>query len=199
MAIEIDLNQFKNLDPENIGNWPLLVRAVIVIGCCIGVLFAGYYFHISTLQQQLVRAEQEEVKKRQEFENKQRLAANLAAYEQQMREMEETFDTMRRQLPRQTEVADLLVDITQTGLSSGLEFELFEPRSEVPKGFYAELPININISGQYHNFGEFVSGVAALPRIVTLHNLSISQVGSGGELSFSAVAKTYRYFETEEK
>ncbi|QEP45108.1 pilus assembly protein PilO [Ectothiorhodospiraceae bacterium BW-2] len=195
----MDLNQFKNLDPENIGNWPLLVRAVIVIGCCIGVLFAGYYFHISTLQQQLVRAEQEEVKKRQEFENKQRLAANLAAYEQQMREMEETFDTMRRQLPRQTEVADLLVDITQTGLSSGLEFELFEPRSEVPKGFYAELPININISGQYHNFGEFVSGVAALPRIVTLHNLSISQVGSGGELSFSAVAKTYRYFETEEK
>ncbi len=199
--MEIDLSQFQNLDPENIGNWPLLVRVVIVIGCCVGTLFAGYYFHISQMQRVLEKAQQEERRLRDDMDNKQRQAANLPAYEQQMREMNETFDTMRRQLPRQTEVADLLVDVTQAGLSSGLEFELFEPRAEIPKGFYAELPITIKISGNYHNFGDFVSSVAALPRIVTLHDLTISRNDKskgGNELILDATAKTYRYFEEEE-
>ncbi len=111
--------------------------------------------------------------------------------------MRESFGAMLRQLPNKTEVADLLVDVSQTGLASGLEFELFKPQSENPREFYAELPISIRVIGEYHEFGNFVSGVAALPRIVTLHNVNISR--AGGMLSMDLTAKTYRYLETEER
>jgi len=112
--------------------------------------------------------------------------------------MRESFGAMLRQLPNQTEVADLLVDVSQTGLASGLEFELFQPRAETPKEFYAELPISIRVIGGYHEFGEFVSGVAALPRIVTIHDVSISRVGNTGLLGMNLTAKTYRYIEDDE-
>jgi len=112
--------------------------------------------------------------------------------------MRESFGAMLRQLPNQTEVADLLVDVSQTGLASGLEFELFQPRAEAPREFYAELPISIRVIGGYHEFGEFISGVAALPRIVTIHNVSISRTGNGN-LGMNLTAKTYRYIEEDDE
>jgi type IV pilus assembly protein PilO len=121
----------------------------------------------------------------------------LAAYEQQLEEMRESFGAMLRQLPNKTEVAELLVDISQTGLASGLEFELFKPQNEIPQEFYAELPISIRVKGDYHEFGNFVSGVAALPRIVTVHDVDITQ-GKDGELTMDLLAKTYRYMDEEE-
>lgn len=199
--MNIDLNniadQFSGLDPENIGNWPVLVRALIVIALIAAVLFAGYYFDTQNQLDELDRKEKEEVRLKQDFEKKQAKAVNLEAYRQQMNEMEESFGTMLRQLPSKTEVADLLVDITQTGLASGLEFDLFKPGNEVPREFYAELPISIEVKGDYHQLGEFVSGVAALPRIVTLHNIEVSPEKESG-LKMSATAKTYRYLDEDE-
>lgn len=199
--MNIDLNniaeQFSGLDPENIGNWPILVRALIVIAIAAAVLVAGYYLDTQNQLAELERKEKEEVRLKQDFETKQAKAVNLEAYRQQMKEMEESFGTMLRQLPSKTEVADLLVDITQTGLASGLEFDLFKPSNEVPKDFYAELPISIEVKGDYHQLGEFVSGVAALPRIVTLHNIEVTPEKEGG-LIVSATAKTYRYLDEDE-
>ena len=145
----------------------------------------------------LEKAESKELELRQTFEAKAKKAANLAAYEQQLDEMKESFGAMLRQLPNKTEVAELLVDISQTGLASGLEFELFKPQTEVPKEFYAELPISIRVKGNYHEFGNFISGVAALPRIVTVHDINM-QPGEDGELTMDMLAKTYRYMDEEE-
>ena len=136
---------------------------------------------------------------REEFEIKQARAANLGAYKAQLAEMRESFGTMLRQLPNRTEVAGLLVDVSQTGLASGLKFELFQPQKEVPREFYAELPIKLRVTGNYHQFGEFVSGLAALPRIVTIHDIVIKprepKGGDEGSLELNATAKTYRYLE----
>jgi type IV pilus assembly protein PilO len=199
--VSFDLNdfadQFKNLDPDNIGNWPILVRGLIVAFVAAAVLAAGYYFDTQNQLSILASAESKEVNLKRDFEAKQAKAANLDAYKAQMKEMEESFGTMLRQLPSKTEVADLLVDITQTGLASGLEFDLFKPKNEIPKEFYAELPISVDVTGKYHQLGEFVSGIAALPRIVTLHNISI-KAEKGGVLKMSATAKTYRYLDEEE-
>ena len=199
--MSFDLNdfadQFKNLDPENIGNWPILVRGLIVVFVAAAVLAAGFYFDTQEQLNVLAQTEQKETVLKQSFETKQAKAANLDAYKAQMKEMEESFGTMLRQLPSKTEVADLLVDITQTGLASGLEFDLFKPKNEIPKEFYAELPISLDVTGKYHQLGEFVSGIAALPRIVTLHDISI-KAGTDGVLKMSATAKTYRYLDEEE-
>lgn len=198
----LDLSQY---DLDNIGIWPVWLKSAVIAVLCAVVFGAGYWFDT---RHQLVKLDQEQ--KRQDtllkdFEKKQAKAASLEAYRQQMAEMEESFGTMLRQLPSKTEVADLLVDITQTGLASGLEFTLFQPKSEIPKEFYAELPISLRITGQYHEFGAFVSGVAALPRIVTLHDIKISKPTAGRgrsagltELSLEATAKTYRYLDDEE-
>lgn len=204
MAIDINniQEQFSNLDPENIGNWPILVRALMIIATAVAVLGAVYYFDTQHQLTELEKSQQKEVTLKSTFEAKQGKAASLDAYKEQMKEMEESFGTMLRQLPSKTEVADLLVDITQTGLATGLEFELFQPKPEIKKEFYAELPIDIKVKGGYHELGGFVSGIAALPRIVTIHNITIKSVkGSAGEetiLSMSAVAKTYRYLDDEE-
>jgi len=199
--VSFDVNdfadQFKNLDPDNIGNWPVLVRSLIVIAVIAVVLAAGYYFDTQKQIESLTRAESQEKTLKSNFERKQAKAANLDAYKAQMKEMEESFGTMLRQLPSKTEVADLLVDITQTGLASGLEFDLFKPKAEIPKEFYAELPISLQVSGNYHQLGEFVSGIAALPRIVTLHDIEIKSDNEGA-LTMSATAKTYRYLDEEE-
>lgn len=204
--MNIDINniseQFSNLDPENIGNWPILVRIIIILGVSIGILAAVYYLDTQDQLLTLERRQKEEVTLKGTFEKKQAKAATLDAYKEQMKEMEESFGTMLRQLPSKTEVADLLVDITQTGLASGLEFDLFQPKPEVPKEFYAELPIEIKVKGDYHQLGEFVSGIAALPRIVTIHNIDIKiEKGMGGnssKLAMAAIAKTYRYLDEEE-
>jgi type IV pilus assembly protein PilO len=149
----------------------------------------------------LQRAEADELDLRSQFENKQQRAANLDAYKAQLVEMERSFGAMLRQLPGKTEVPNLLVDISQTGLAAGLQEKLFQPGAEESKGFYAELPIKIRLVGSYHEFGTFVSGIAALPRIVTLHDIQITPLGdkAGGydNLVMDVTAKTYRYIEDE--
>lgn len=194
--MDLNLSDFRNLDPNNIGSWPVVARAGVIVILCAAILGAGYYFDTKEQEIVLEQAKAEEVKLRKTFETKQKKAANLDAYKNQMGEMEESFGTMLRQLPSKTEVAELLVDITQTGLASGLEFSLFQPKGEVPKEFYAELPIVLTVSGGYHQIGDFISGVAGLPRIVTLHDITLNE--SQGTLEMDAVAKTYRYLDEEE-
>ena len=192
MNLELD-----QLDLANVARWPAAARAVVILFLMGGVIFLGYWFHTKDQLLELDKAEQQETDLRVIFEKKAQQAANLEAYEKQLEEMRESFGAMLRQLPNKTEVADLLVDVSQTGLASGLEFELFKPQQENPREFYAELPISIRVIGEYHEFGNFVSGVAALPRIVTLHNVNINRVGN--MLAMDLTAKTYRYLESEER
>jgi type IV pilus assembly protein PilO len=192
--MNMDLN---DLDLANVARWPLAARLVVILFLMGGVIFLGYWFHTKDQLVVLEEAEQQEQNLRVIFEKKAQQAANLEAYEQQLEEMRESFGAMLRQLPNKTEVADLLVDVSQTGLASGLEFVLFQPQAESPREFYAELPISISVTGDYHEFGNFVSGVAALPRIVTIHNVSIKE--SGDQLSMNLTAKTYRYLEDSER
>lgn len=191
--------QFSNLDPDNIGNWPVVVKSLIIIIICAAVLGAGYYFDTQGQQAELNRVAAEEAGLWSTFETKQKKAANLGAYKAQMKEMEDSFGTMLRQLPSKNEVADLLVDITQTGLATGLEFELFKPNKETKKEFYAVLPIDIDVTGGYGSIGEFISGIAALPRIVTVHDIRLNVADKAtGQLKMKATAKTYRYLDEEE-
>lgn len=189
---------FQNLDINNVGNWPWPAKAVLIIVVCAGIGYATYHYDISKQQETLAKVQSEEQQLRQTFEIKQKKAANLEALKQQLAEMKQSFGDMLRQLPNETEVAGLLVDISQTGLAAGLEFDLFKPGAEIPSEFYAELPIEIQVTGNYHELGEFVSGVAALPRIVTTHNVKISPDGESGDLTMKAIAKTYRALEEEE-
>ncbi len=194
-----DLNNL-NLDPNNIGSWPLTVRVIVIVLLCLVLLFAGYYLDTSDQLLELETAQAKESSLKQEFETKQAKAANLGAYQEQMKEMQRSFGALLQQLPGKTEVAGLLVDISRVGILSGLEFELFKPEAEIPKEFYAELPIKIRVKGSYHEFGNFASGTAALPRIVTLHNLSITskvKKGEDGRMVMEATAKTYRYLEKD--
>ena len=196
---DIDLN---NLDINNIGSWPVAIKGVLIAVVSVGVLALGYFVDIQAQQQNLEQITHQEKSLKQDFEAKQARAANLDAYKAQMVEMENSFGAMIRQLPSKTEVEDLLVDISQTGLASGIEFQLFKPLSEKHIEFYAELPITLKMTGTYHQFGEFVSGIAALPRIVTLENISIvggkGKKGEKGNLTMKATAKTYRYLDENE-
>ncbi len=196
----MDLRELNELDLNNIGEWPPAIKALVILIGCIAIGGAVYYLDT---QNQLLRLDQERAKElelRQTFETKQRKAANLDAYRQQLEEMKESFGAMLRQLPDKTEVAALLVDVSQTGLAAGLEFELFQPEGEQSKDFYAELPINIRVTGHYHEFGRFISGLAALPRIVTIHDVKISNPGgergtADAKLLLQAQVKTYRYLD----
>ena len=166
------------------------------------VLGAGYWFESRGQLPELDQARQQELDLKAAFTAKAVKAANLEAYKLQLEEMKQSFGAMLRQLPDKTQVAELLVDISQAGLASGLEFELFKPEAEIPKDFYAELPITIRVKGRYHDFGAFVSGVAALPRIVTLHDTNIKPAGAekgqdSSRLLMDLTAKTYRYIEEE--
>ena len=193
---DFDLN---DLDINTIGSWPMAAKAAVIAVVCIIVLVLGYFLDIKDQQKKLTLTQQRETSLKADYEKKQAKAANLDAYKKQMKEMEESFGTMLRQLPSKTEVEDLLVDISQTGLASGIEFELFKPAPERFIEFYAELPISIKMKGTYHEFGDFISGVAALPRIVTLHNISIDTKDKNPEnLIMSLTAKTYRYLDENE-
>jgi type IV pilus assembly protein PilO len=197
------VEQLRTLDPRDVGRWPLAVRAFFValtFVVCAG--FAWYMFVWDNDRPVLQKAEADELDLRNQFANKQQRAANLDAYKAQLGEMERSFGAMLRQLPGKTEVPNLLVDISQTGLAAGLQEKLFQPATEQTKGFYAELPIKIRLVGSYHEFGTFVSGIAALPRIVTLHDIVITPAGdakAGGydNLTMDVTAKTYRYIEDE--
>jgi type IV pilus assembly protein PilO len=193
--MNVNINE---LDLANVASWPTAARAVLILFLMGGVIFLGYWFHTKDQLVELDSAVNKEEGLKVIFETKARQAANLEAYEKQLEEMRESFGAMLRQLPNQTEVADLLVDVSQTGLASGLEFELFKPLAETPKEFYAEMPISIRVIGGYHEFGEFISGVAALPRIVTIHDVSISPAGESDLLGMNLTAKTYRYIEGDE-
>ena len=192
------VDDLKNLDQNNPGSWPLPIQLAAAALLCVVLIGAGYKFDWSKQIEELNGVEAKEQELKTTFESKQKKVANLVPLREQMKEMEQSFGDMVRQLPNKTEVAGLLVDISQTGLASGLEFELFQPRGEVPSEFYAELPISIKVKGSYHQMGEFVSGLAALPRIVTTHDIKIQKAGGDGGLSMSATAKTYRAIEDEE-
>ena len=193
----MDLNE---LDLTNVARWPATAQAVVILLLMASVIFLGYWFHTKDQLVVLEDAEKKEENLKLVFEKKAKQAVNLEAYEKQLEEMRESFGAMLRQLPNETEVADLLVDVSQTGLASGLEFELFQPGGENPREFYAEMPINIRVIGNYHEFGDFVSGVAALPRIVTLHNIRIGRVSpTSTTLAMDLTAKTYRYLEDNER
>ena len=192
---EFDLG---DLDFENVGSWPTAIKAIIFIVLLGGVLAAGYYYHIQELQLQLAKVEATEVKLRQEFEKKAFQAANLDAYRQQMVEMEESFGALVSQLPSETEVPGLLEDITNKGLLNGLNIASIDLKPESAKEFYVELPIAISASGSYHDLGAFISGMAGLPRIVTLHDFNIALKGNNAnDLKMSIIAKTYRYKDGE--
>jgi len=195
----VNLSELRNfdLDFQNVAGWPLAIKAVAVLVVCAAVLGAGYWFDTQHQLQALDQEKQKETELKSKFETKHAKAINLEGYKQQMVEMQNTFGAMLRQLPSKTEVAGLLVDISQTGLASGLEFELFQPKAESPEEFYAELPINIRVTGTYHEFGNFVSGVAALPRIVTLHDITIKPREK--QFVMEALAKTYRYIDEDQE
>jgi len=192
----VNLQELNDLDFNNIGNWPVPAKAFIILLLCVGVAVGWYYFNTEQQLIDLDSVEKKELSLRTEFENKQAKAVNLEKYKKQLEEMKQSFGAMLRQLPNKTEVADLLVDVSQTGLAAGLEFELFNPQDEVPREFYAELPIKLQVFGDYHELGNFISGLAALPRIVTIHDVTVSP-RSGDVLVMTATAKTYRYLEEE--
>ena len=194
------IDELKNLDANDVGRWPLIFRVGVIAIVFVLVVGAGiYYTIIEDKAPALERVRQEEQTLRDVFENKQRKAANFDAYKTQLAQMEQSFGTMLRQLPGETEIPSLIVDISQTGLAAGLQEKLFVPQSEVPRDFYAEKPITISLSGGYHEIANFVSGIAALPRIVTLHDINISPEDPAeyDVLTLSVTAKTYRYIEEE--
>lgn len=195
------VEQLRQVDWNDPGRWPLPVHAGAVVLAFLVLTGAfSYYFVISEKKPELEKKEREEVQLRQTFRDKHKKAVNLDVYEQQLKDIERSFGALLRQLPGKTEVPNLLVDISQTGVAAGLEEKLFQPSAEVRKDFYAELPIKIRLSGSYHEFGEFVSGIAALPRIVTLHDISIkSERGAPfDQLTLDLTARTYRYLDDEE-
>jgi type IV pilus assembly protein PilO len=188
----IDIN---DLDTNNIGTWPPAIKVLTGIVVAILVLSIGYSFSTSELESQLELKRKEESTLKEQFASKSHLAANLELYTQQMKEMENSSGVLLRQLPSDTEVPGLLEDITRTGLGSGLEFEEIKLLPEVTQPFYIELPIQITVTGAYHDQATFVSGVAGLPRIVTLHDFDLAPVNPDGgpKLRMSILAKTYRY------
>ena len=203
MALEDTLRAVRDfdladLDFENVGSWPAPIKILIFLVLLIAVLVGGYYYHIEDLQLQLAKQESEEVKLKKEFEKKAFQAANLDAYRQQMVEMEESFGALVSQLPSDTEVPVLLEDITNKGLLHGLNIYSIDLQRERAQEFYVELPIAIVASGSYHDLGAFISGMAGLPRIVTLHDFNISaKGGDSNNLQMKIIAKTYRYKDGE--
>jgi type IV pilus assembly protein PilO len=195
------MEELRSLDPRDPGRWPLAIRTGAVALCFVvlsGVL--TYLFVWNDQRPELQRRADTEQQLRQEFKTKHAKAVNLDVYKTQLKDIERSFGALLRQLPGKTEVPNLLVDISQTGLSAGLEEKLFQPQPELKKEFYAELPIKISLTGSYHQFGEFVSGIAALPRIVTLHDIDIKTATKDAydQLTLELTAKTYRYLDEDE-
>ena len=187
---DFDIN---DLDFKSAGSWPFAIKLIVWVLVLAVVVFLGYYLHLNDMLDERSREEQKEVALKQEYEGKAFKAANLDVYRKQMKEMEKSFGALVRQLPSDTEVPGLLEDITHTGLGSGLEIDSIKLQPERAAEFYVELPIEIQVRGGYHDLGSFVSGVASLPRIVTLHDFDIKPTESGGLLTMTITAKTYRY------
>jgi type IV pilus assembly protein PilO len=202
------LNELRDLDFNDIGSAPVSVRYVLLSVLLIVILTVGYFLLVKNKIEQLERVQAQELALRSEFETKQQKAANLESYEAQLAEMQELLETMFRQLPSKTEMDKLLVDVSQTALGAGIDVQLFQPNAEAYHDFYAERPISVRMLGDYHQFGDFVDGVAALPRVVilTMHDISLRRanqrdigVGAGdGRLILEGNVKTYRYIDEEE-
>ncbi|MDX9739583.1 MAG: type 4a pilus biogenesis protein PilO [Gammaproteobacteria bacterium] len=210
MNLNFDLSQLREIDFNDVARWPRPIKAAAIVLLSVAVLGAGLWLDTKKQFESLETTRQQEKVLKDEFLVKQAKAANLDAYKAQMEEMRRSFGAMLRQLPSRTEVAELLVDVSQTGLQSGLEFELFKPEAERPADFYAELPIKMKVAGSYHEFGRFVSDVAALSRIVTLQDFTVGtrQTAAARDpkatrsiedpLVMEVTARTYRYLEDEE-
>lgn len=202
MALQDTIEQLQNfdfneLDVNNIGSWPTPVKAILMMILFVAVLGGGYYLHLTDKQTMLERVEVEEVNLRKDYESKSRQAANLDAYRRQREEMKATFGALLRQLPSDTEVPGLLEDITRTAVDNELTIESINLQNERQTEFYVELPMDIVVEGSYHKIGSFVSGVANLSRIVTLHDFKIAPQDSRQHLKMTILAKTYRYLEEE--
>jgi type IV pilus assembly protein PilO len=193
-----------HLEPDNIGNAPLSIKISLVVILFVAIVGAGLYFDTQEQLNTLGKHEGKEFELKEEFKVKAAQAAKLELYKEQLAEMEASFGALLRQLPETTEVESLLVDVSQTGLASGLEVKTFRPSAEQKKGFYAELPISIEVLGSFHQLATFISGIAALPRIVTISNMKLEpykdkKAGSNTKLKMSATAKTYRYLQENEQ
>ena len=202
------ITDLRDADFTDLGSAPATVRYTLLSVALILILVAGYYLFIGDKKDELEQTRQQELTLRSDFEYKQQKAANLDAYEKQLTDMQELLKTMFRQLPSKTEMDKLLVDVSQTALAAGIDVQLFEPQAESFQDFYAERPISVKMLGDYHEFGEFVSGVAALPRVVilTMHDISLKRAAAGqsrygdseGRLVLEGRVKTYRYVDDEE-
>lgn len=201
------LDSFRNLNPNDVGAWPLAPRVTALLALFVAVLVAGWWFSWSDELDSLKAKQDEELKFKDEYVVKKKQAANLDLYTQQLNEIDRSFGALLKQLPNKSEVESLLVEINQSGMGRGLQFELFKPGEEAIKDFYAELPISVRLTGSYHDFGAFAGDIGRLSRIVTLSNISISPVSDGkekdtkerdGVLAMDAVTKTFRYLDDDE-
>ena len=198
----MDLEELKNFDVSDLGKLgsaPLAIQAIFLALAFFAVLGLGYYLHTSSQLDELQSQEKKEAELKKEFERKHHKSANLEAYREQLTEMEHEFGALLRQLPGKTEIPAVILDVSQTGLSSGLQILLFKPQPEVSMGFYAEKPIKIKLRGKYDQMGRFASGIASLPRIATLDNIAIRPEKGSEALIMEVVAKTYRYLADDEQ
>ena len=193
----------QHMEPDNIGTAPMSVKAGVFGFLFVAIIAAGIYFDTQNQLTLLEKHERKENELKEEFKVKASQAAKLDLYKEQLAEMEASFGALLRQLPETTEVESLLVDVSQTGLAAGLEVKKFKPSAEEKKGFYAELPISLEVSGSYHQLATFISGIAALPRIVTISEMKLAPPAKGEDdndkLQMSATAKTYRYLQEDEQ
>lgn len=192
------VEDFRTLDPKDPGLWPLVPRIVILLGMFLALLFFAGWFGWRSQYEELDARRQDEAKLKEDWLNKKRQAVNLGEYRNQLAEIERSFGALLKQLPNAAEMESLLVDINQAGLGRGLQFELFKPGTEAVRDFYAELPITINLTGTYHDFGAFAGDVAKLSRIVTLNEINVSPAKAGSGLALGTTAKTFRYLDENE-
>ncbi len=196
-----------HLEPDNVGNAPMSIKFGVFVTIFVIIIGAGIYFDTLNQLQVLETHEKKEIELKNEFKVKAGQAAKLELYKEQLAEMRASFGALLRQLPEKTDVESLLVDVSQTGLASGLEMKKFKPSAEEKKGFYAELPIGLEVSGSYHQLATFISGIAALPRIVTISEMKLEPASkdakvegnSSGRLKMTAIAKTYRYLQEDDQ
>ena len=190
MKAHMNLSEI-NWNPNAAGTWPLPVKAAIMLIVCAAVVGGGIYYDTFDQLKSLANAEQTEQTLKLDFEVKQKKVAKFQDYKDQLTQIEASLTEMIRQMPTKEEIASLLVDISKTGLASGLKFKLFKPETPIPKDFYSELPIHVEVLGKYQELGLFVSGLASLPRIVTIHDVNITPVNNDGSMLMNAVVKTY--------
>ena len=190
-------NDFRNLNPKDVGAWPLAPRIATLIGLFALVLAAGWFLVCNEAIETLELKQQEETKLRDDFLSKKRQSVNLDLYVQQLNEIDRSFGALLKQLPNKAEVESLLIEVNQSGMGRGLQFELFKPSPEIVKDFYAELPISVKLTGNYHDFGAFAADIGRLSRIVTLNNVAITPA-KDGTLTMDAVTKTFRYLDESE-